>query len=196
MIATVGESPAVITEAIDEFGRSGIGISRVILLYTKAVSNYVLALKFDFKYGMYQDRIKLDDIVLPFDDIRDEKDIKRFRNILFDTIKKERENKIYLLIAGGRKSMVVDFTIIALAFGIDKLYYVRLPPGEGVIQAEHMISNYNLKEYLDKEVPKFIIDKIIDICHPRLKGNLISIQLPLLEEYCKNSLFRILNNFK
>lgn len=187
LVATLGESPAVITEAIDEFGRSGIGINRVKILYTKAVYRYLLILKIEFKHGVYNDRIRLEEHKLPFEDVTNEEDILQFRRILFNHVR-ESDGRVYLLIAGGRKSMVVDATLIALACGLDSLYYVRLPPSSGVLRADSLVANYNLEEYEHKPIPNDLLDKINEICHPRLKGNLIRVPLPLLDKYSRESL--------
>ncbi len=181
LVATLGESPAVITEAIDEFGRSGVGINLVKILYTKAVYRYLLVLKIEFKYGVYNDRIKLEDYMLPFDDITQEEDILQFRSILSKHVR-ECNGRVYLLISGGRKSMVVDATLVALANGLDSLYYVTLPPASGVLRADSIVSNYRLEEYDDKPIPEDLLAKIYEICHPKLKGNLMRIPLPVLDK--------------
>lgn len=193
LITSLGESPAVVTETIDEFGRSGIGIQRVKLFYTKDVLQYLLALKIDFKYGVYANRIKLEEIALPFDDIVSSNEVTKFRSMLYKCINDEKDNKVHLLIAGGRKSMVVDFTLAALANGIDILYYVRLPPSSGVMQSKYILANYDLSKYLDGNIPEQLMNKMIEMLHPMVKGNLIKIELPVLDEYSRESIAKNLS---
>ena len=192
LMATVGETPAVITECIDELAKEGIGIGKVIVLYTKHTLPYYIALKIDFKQGAYNGRMAFDGIELPFDDIHDSRESIIFRTTLYKAIRREQSNAdVHLLISGGRKSMVVDATLAALAARLDYVYHVILPIGQGVLDSKPILASYNMLNYMEKDAPKELVDKIVEICHPMLKGRgLIKIPLPRLNDDAINSIVK------
>lgn len=192
LIATVGETPAVVTECIDELAKEGIGISKVIMLYTKHTLPHYIALKIDFKQGAYNGRMAFDGIELPFDDIHNSRESIIFRTMIYKAIRREQSNsEVHLLISGGRKSMVVDATLAALAARLDHVYHVILPIGQGVLDSKFILASYNMLNYIEKDAPKELVDKIVEICHPMLKGRgLIKIPLPRLDDDAINSIVK------
>jgi len=192
LIATVGETPAVVTECIDELAREGIGIGKVTMLYTKHTLKHYIALKIDFKQGVYKGRMAFKGIELPFDDINDSRESIHFRTIIYKVIREEQKGSdVHLLISGGRKSMVVDATLAALAARLDYVYHVVLPRGQGILSSEPIIASYNMLNYLDRDAPQELVDKIVEICHPILKRRaLIKIPLPRLNDDAVDSIVR------
>lgn len=192
LIATVGETPAVVTECIDELAKEGIGIGKVVMLYTKHTLPYYIALKIDFKQGVYNGRMAFHGIELPFDDIHDSRESLIFRTMVYKAIKEEQSNsEVHLLISGGRKSMVVDATIAALAARLDHVYHIILPIGQGVLDSRPILASYNMLHYMEKDAPKELVDKIVEICHSMLKGRgLIKIPLPRLNDDAIDSIVR------
>ncbi len=192
LVATVGETPAVVTECIDELAKEGIGIGKVIMLYTKHTLPHYIALKIDFKQGVYNGRIAFNGIELPFDDIHDSKESIIFRTMIYKAIREEQRNsEVHLLISGGRKSMVVDATLAALAARLDYVYHVVLPVGQGVLDGGPIFLSYNMLNYIDKDAPKELVDRIIEICHPILRRRgLIKIPLPRLNDDAVNSIVK------
>lgn len=193
LVASVGETPAVVTECLDELAREGIGISKVVMLYTKRTKPYFIALKIDFEQGVYKGRIEYSGIELPFNDIHDSRDSMLFRGIIYKSIVEEqgKGREVHLLVSGGRKSMVVDSTLAALAARLDCIYHVILPRGYGVLKSEPLLSSYNLLGYVNDDAPKELVDKIVEVCHPTIRERmLIRIPLPRLNDEAIRSIVR------
>ncbi|MCS6768757.1 MAG: CRISPR-associated ring nuclease [Candidatus Nitrosocaldus sp.] len=193
LVASVGETPAVVTECIDELAREGIGIGRVVMLYTRHTLPHYIALKIDFTQGVYKGRIAYRGIELPFDDIHDSRESIIFRSMIYKVLREEgqKASSVHLLIAGGRKSMVADATLAALAARLDYVYHVILPRGQGVLDSEPLLSSYNMLNYINSDAPQDLVDKIVEICHPLIKGKaLIKIPLPRLNDDAVNSIVK------
>lgn len=193
MVASVGETPAVVTECIDELAREGIGIGEVVLLYTKNTFPHFIALKIDFRQGVYAGRIRYRGIELPMNDIGDTRDSIVYRSMVYRSIVEEQRNGrvVHLLISGGRKAMVVDSTLAALAAGLEQVYHVTLPRGYGVLRSESLLSSYNLVSYADDDAPQSLVDKIVEVCHPPIRRRiLIRIPLPRLNDEAVKSIVR------
>lgn len=181
LVAPIGESPAVVTEARDELAREGIPVNRVVILYTRLVKPYFTMLQLDFTYGEYQNRVELAGVPLPLDDIGSSKDCLVFRRILLSVVKKEMENgAIHLLVSGGRKSMVVDSVLVAMALGLPYVYHVKFP--EGALRGSSVPVVYDLEKYLTTGPPPHLMKQISEICHPRIRDAiLIKIPLPKVD---------------
>ncbi len=191
LLASLGETPAVVTECIDELAREGVGIGEVVVLYTKHTLPYFIALKIDFRQGVYEGRIRCRGIELQMDDIRDTRDSLVYRTIVYKSIVEEQRKgrNVHLLISGGRKAMVVDSTLAALAAGLEQVYHVVLPQGYGVLRSELLLPSYNLLSYVESDAPKDLVDKISEVCHPPIKRRmLIRIPLPKLNDEAVRSI--------
>lgn len=181
LIASLGDSPAVVTESRDELSRSGIPITKVVTLYTREVRRYFILLNLDFLYGEYGGRVELVGVPLDMDDVEKTGDCLIYRETLLKTVMKEMESRsVHILISGGRKSMAVDATLVALACGLKEIYHVKLPRG-GVLRGQSIPSLYDLERYLSLRPPEALMEQITSICHPRIRESiLLRIPLPLL----------------
>jgi len=181
LISSLGESPAVITEARDELSRSGIPITRVVILYTRKMKKYYTLLNLDFLYGEYGGRVELIGVPLDMNDVEKPEDCLAYRGILLRTVQGEMERRpVHLLISGGRKSMAVDATLVALACGLGEIYHVKLPRG-GVVKGDSIPALYDLEKYLSERPPERLMNQIAAICHPRIRESiLLRIPLPIL----------------
>jgi len=189
LVATMGKAPAVITECWEELARSGIPVNKVVVLYTERVRQYFIIVKLDFLYGDYAGRVGVEGVQLPVPDVSSPAESKIFRKILFQKISGELlRGRVHLLVSGGRKIMVLDATLVALACGLSELLYVLQPPG-GTIDVEPIAEYYDLERYMNNAPPAELMDKIHAACHPRIKRPILSrIALPLLDEQAREAL--------
>jgi hypothetical protein len=185
----MGKAPAVITECWEELARSGIPVNQVVVLYTERVRQYFIIVKLDFLYGEYAGRVDVEGVQLPVPDVSSPAESKIFRKILFQKISGELvRGRVHLLVSGGRKIMVLDATLVALACGLSELLYVLQPAG-GTIDVEPIAEYYDLERYMNNAPPTELMDKIHAACHPRIKRPILSrIALPLLDEQAREAL--------
>ncbi|GEM_PF-3267519 len=126
LVASLGTSPMVITETIDELKKIGKTVDRVIVLTTKEprveMSYYALALDLKWNYG----DIELERVELPFEDIRSQNDHDEFVRIAKEVIRREIENgrEVVVSVAGGRKTMGVGLHKAGLEVGVREFYHV------------------------------------------------------------------------
>jgi len=186
LVATIGKAPAIVTECWEELARTGTAVSRVVVLYTERTRQHYIIVKLDFLYGEYAGRVYVDGVQLPVPDVLSPAESKIFRKILLQTIARETENgQVHVLISGGRKTMVVDATLVALACGLPELLYVG-QPASATLDAEAIAEYYGLEKYLKDNPPPELIDKIHAACHPRIrKPLLVRMTLPVLDEQAR-----------
>ncbi len=147
LVASLGTSPMVITETIDELGKIGKNIDRVIVLTTKdpriETSYYALALDFKWNYG----GIELEWVELPFEDIRSQKDHNEFVRIAKDVIRREIKSgrEVVVSVAGGRKTMGVGLYKAGLEVGVKEFYHVIAEEVAGTSDFLRNLMTYDLK---------------------------------------------------
>ncbi len=189
LVGAIGKAPAVVTECWEELARTGAAANRVVVLYTERVKRYFIIVKLDFLHGEYAGRVDVEGIQLPMPDVLTPEESKTFRKILLQTVVSEgSRGKVHLLVSGGRKIMVVDATLVALACGLPELLYVRQPVGS-VLDVETIAEYYDLEKYLDNRPPPQLMDKIHAACHPRVwRPILAKIALPVLDEAARQAI--------
>jgi len=189
LVATIGKAPAIVTECWEELARSGKSANKVIVLYTERVRKYFVIIKLDFLYGDYAGRVGVEGVQLPIPDVSSPAESKVFRKILFQTVSGEVvKGRVHLLVSGGRKTMVVDATLVALACGLPELLFVGQPVG-GTLDVESIAEYYDLDRYLDNAPPPELMDKIHAACHPRIRRPILTrIALPILDEPARQTL--------
>lgn len=135
LICTLGGSTPVVTETIDALLSKNIKIGKVIVVHT---STPVLKEKKEGKYDLSLDGLKKDIagyygklicaefIELPFDDILSEDHNDKLLRTLMETMEREKKqkNKVYLSIAGGRKTMSAMALFAAYFIGCDGIYHI------------------------------------------------------------------------
>jgi len=192
LVTSLGHTPAIVLEGLGAIIRSGHAINKICLLYTKRMKKQLLMLKLALKYGGFES-INLEAYELPFEELKSEEECLKFRYKLYELVNKEREVK--LLISGGRKSNVVDFVLVALAFGIKEVYHVIPKRGSEIYLTKAFADSINLELYVNKEPPKHIIDQILNICNPDLRNiHLIRIPLPTTKEEFREALRKDLSS--
>jgi hypothetical protein len=84
LVSTLGLTPAVVTEVIDELLKRKITVSHILLITTKGAMLSYHILRVDFNYGYYAGKnIKIEPPeILPIEDIYRPKDCETFRNRL------------------------------------------------------------------------------------------------------------------
>ncbi len=147
LVASLGTSPMVITETIDELKKRGTDIDRVVVLVTKdprvKTSYYALAL--DFKWN-YSD-IELEMVELPFEDIKSQEDhdefVKIAKRVMENEIKSGRH--VIVSVAGGRKTMGVGLYRAGIESGVKEFYHVIAEEVVGTSDFLKNIMMYDLK---------------------------------------------------
>ena len=147
LIASLGTSPMVVTETIDELKKRGTTVDRVIVLATKnprvETSYYALALDFKWNY----ENVELKKVELPFDDIKSQKDHDEFVRIAKEVIKKEMDagREVVVSVAGGRKTMGVGIYKAGLEVGVKDFYHVIAEEVAGTSDFLKNLMTYDLK---------------------------------------------------
>jgi len=147
LVASLGTSPMVITETIDELKKIGTTVDRVIVLMTKdprvETSYYAIALDFKWNYK----NIELEKVELPFEDIKSQKDHDEFVRIAREVIKKEIDagREVVVSVAGGRKTMGVGLYKAGLDVGVKDFYHVIAEEVAGTSDFLKNLMTYDLK---------------------------------------------------
>ena len=188
VVSTLGLTPAVVTEFIEELGKRNVSVSEVFLVTTKTsvVSSYTLQLYFRLKGW----NIKVNFNVVGVEDISSPNDCRTFRSevlkVLETAVKRAGgEDNVYVSLAGGRKTMPVDMFLVAMAKGINNVYHV-VAPGAGVQNILKVLSDAELEEVKRAaEEPKVRVSeelarKVEEICKPEEDVNLIRVPMPPL----------------
>jgi CRISPR-associated protein Csx14 len=160
LIATLGTSPAVITEAIDLLDEQGMRPDGVIPLMTQDSdvrdSYNVLAKHLPDYYGItWVDPAFISD----YTDVETPEIAVEFMQTACQRLKSYREAgyRCFVGIAGGRKAMSSLLALAVQFYGADRLFHIWVPPW---IEDEGEISS--LRPYLDYP------DKLTEKLHPSL----------------------------
>src|SRR2546421_1766589 len=129
LIATLGESPIVVTAMYDLLKkRQQLAIDKVVILQPEGG---LIPLAFDLIREALQDKCEVIAEPLGFEDADNEAHSFSFLRTLYRLLNDERENKVYLSLAGGRKNMSALMAILVPLFPcVEGLYHV-IDPDEG-----------------------------------------------------------------
>ncbi len=128
LIATLGDTPGVVTVAIDRLGAEGVSIDSVVILTTRDWdARNALDLLRNHLPDYYGGRIALvDERILETFDVDSDTAALEFMNqacaVLRDYRKAGRE--IYVCIAGGRKAMSAFLALAVQFYGARRLFHV------------------------------------------------------------------------
>jgi len=135
LLATLGESPAVVTEAIDRLQKDGIFIDYVVLFTTNDAASreatYLLSAHLPKYYGekpvLYDIRI-LD----KFFDVDSDESAVEFMEQACSALRDYRKKswEVYVCIAGGRKAMSALLTLAVQFHGAQRLFHVLVADPE------------------------------------------------------------------
>lgn len=122
ILATMGASPPVISELVDYLERTGVNVSKLVLLSTREVlSNSWFAGA--AVRSRYKD-VYVDVVRLGMDDVDSEEKMYKFMEDVIDAFNRLRDYRIYLNVAGGRKEMGIILTIFGSLVGVSGIYHV------------------------------------------------------------------------
>jgi len=131
LIATLGESPIVITAMHDLLKKEkGLAIDRVVVLHPNDTEEQALiSFAFDLIRQVLQDTYKCAVMPepLPFEDVANEPETFYFLRTLYRLLDSEQKNanNVYLSLAGGRKNMSALMAILVSLFPcVNGLYHV------------------------------------------------------------------------
>ncbi len=140
LIASLGESPGIVTSAVDALKKEGVTINKVITISTQnaktcqkdrkgnvyiAPGGFVELLKNEFENG--ENPINYIYDCIGSSDIESKADCEDFLKLAVDyIIKYQKDHNIYICVSGGRKSMAVLLTIAAQFFGFTKVFNIAI----------------------------------------------------------------------
>jgi len=142
LIASLGESPGVVTSAVDALGREGVAISKVITISTQNTKTcskskgkvspeedgYVQVLIDEFEnYQKYKGIDYIFDCI-GSSDIENKSECEDFLHLATNYIKQyqQEDYDVYICVAGGRKSMSALLTIAAQFFGAKAIFHIAI----------------------------------------------------------------------
>lgn len=149
LIAPVGESPAVITSMYEALHKHPDGphvkIDKVVLIYPDYDSGRYIDLGIECIECYLQGKCDVESIGLPFEDVDSKKHSIEYLEIVSLTIKNNRNNDVYVSIAGGRKNMSALTTVVTQFYScIRGVYHVidkceSKPDGRHFLTIEELI---------------------------------------------------------
>ena len=150
LLATLGESPAVVTEAIDRLQADGIDIEPVVVLTTKdTYARDALNLLGEHLRSYYNGKVYLRDarILDAFYDVDSDEAALEFMNHACSALRDYRKLgwEIYVCIAGGRKAMSALATLAVQFYGATLLFHVLVEDPE-IEKGGHILKLHNLPE--------------------------------------------------
>lgn len=150
LLATLGESPAVVTEAIDRLQADGIEIGPVVLLTTKdTYTQRAFDLLSEHLPRYYGGKVYLLDVRMldAFYDVDSDQAALEFMNHACSALRDYRKMgwEVYASIAGGRKAMSALLALAVQFYGATMLFHVLVEDPE-VEESGHIRKLYNLSQ--------------------------------------------------
>jgi CRISPR-associated Csx14 family protein len=190
IISTLGLTPAIVTEMMDELQKRGVNVREVHVVTTKGaeLSYHVLRVHL-LHTKRYPERVEIKQTDVDLEDIISEKDVKTYRNrfqaAIKAVLKHTSTNDVYVNLAGGRKTMPIDAYLLALAQGIDNIYHVVAPAIGGVQDVNKKFQGDKAKavKRASEEGSKpseELLKEIDEYLHPSVEVSLIRIPSPAL----------------
>lgn len=131
LIATLGEAPGIITEAIDLLRSEDILIDKVFLIHTadSGIKEAFYYLKSHINtFPDYNGKISVD--VIPISDYEDVMSSKAIEELIKSTKKVfefHKTDDIYVCISGGRKSMSTILALFSQIYSAKKVFHIVAP---------------------------------------------------------------------
>jgi len=138
LLATLGDSPAVVTEAVDRLKVEGIEISEVTVLTTRAADAQMsLELLMGHIPEYYQGKVQFDGpanarIIQSYHDVDCERVAVEFLQEACQVLRSYRDRgwEVHASIAGGRKTMSVLLALAVQFYGAASLFHVLVSDPE------------------------------------------------------------------
>ncbi len=191
VVSTLGLSPAIVTEFIEELRKRKVDVEEVFLAATRTsvVSAYALQLYFRLKGW----NVKVKPRTLKVEDIRRPEDCRAFRvemlKVLKDAVKRAGgADNVYVSLAGGRKTMPIDMFLAAMARGVRNVYHVVAPGVLGTQNILNVLSEEELKQVERAardprvKVSEELAGKVEELCRPEEDVNLVRVPIPRLPD--------------
>ena len=150
LLATLGESPAVITEAVDRLRAEGVAIDSVVVLTTKdTYAQSALSLLSEHLPDYYGGEVALLDarVLDTFSDVDSDTAALEFMNQACAALRDYRKKgwEVYVCIAGGRKAMSALLALAVQFYGAQRLFHVLVE--DPVLEEEgHILELRNKSE--------------------------------------------------
>jgi len=171
LIGTLGESPAVVTEALDILNDRRITIHEVILLTTMDHDAlYSLDLLMEHLPVYYNNIKNVNPITIgAYEDINSEEAVMEFMETACDQLRdmQKRGWNVYVSIAGGRKTMSALMTLAVQIYGAKELFHIIVEDPE--LEDRSRIGNL---VHCDEEEQN-------EMLHPD-RGNITHISMPFI----------------
>jgi CRISPR-associated protein, Csx13 family len=148
LLATLGEAPAVVTEAIDRLQADGVAIDFVVILTTKdTYAQSALHLLSEHMPAYYGGKVTLLDarILEAFYDVDSDTAALEFMNHACAALRDYRKKgwEVYACIAGGRKAMSALLALAVQFYGAQRLFHVLVE--DPVLEEEgHILKLQNM----------------------------------------------------
>lgn len=147
LIATLGESPIVITTMFDKLAeQEGIAIDRVVIVYPQG--EYV-----EDACAMVEEVLPVacDLIALPFEDANGKAESFQFLHELYQQLsqREQQRDDVYLSLAGGRKNMSALLALLAPLFPCIKGLYHILD-----LDDQYFLDIIDLNDYQDSQLKR------------------------------------------
>ncbi len=154
LLATLGESPAVVTEAIDRLRADGVHIDYVVILTTQDTdARDALSLLREHLPDYYDGKVTLLEppILEAFYDVDSDTAALEFMNQACAVLREYRKKgwEVYASIAGGRKAMSALLTLAVQFYGARRLFHVLVD--DPVLEEEGHISKLRNKSKEEQE---------------------------------------------
>ena len=147
LISTLGTSPGGVAEIVEYLLTKGININRVVLLRTKNPEVEYCAKIVRLLISLcINPGIEIEEVIFNKEDIENEEDLRRFKELLTDVIERQRSEEIYFDVTGGRKVMSIVATIYAKSIGKDVLIaYVPHERYRYIMSRVATLKNYDIE---------------------------------------------------
>lgn len=135
LLATLGEAPAVVTEAVDRLRADGVPIDSIVILTTRdTYAQSALSLLSEHLPDYYGSKVALLDarILETFYDVDSEAAALEFMNQACAALRDYRKKgwEVYACIAGGRKAMSALLALAVQFYGAQRLFHVLVEDPE------------------------------------------------------------------
>lgn len=152
LLAPVGESPAAITYIYEALQRHPDGpqvkIDKVVLIYPHCGSPRLIDLGVELIMSYLNGKCDIDCVVLPFEDVNDRERSIEYLGIIGRELYKNKNNHVYISVAGGRKNMAALTTVMTQFFDCVKGVYHVIDMLENEPAGRHFLT---IEEFLDKD---------------------------------------------
>jgi len=162
LISTLGETPCVVTEAIDILKNEGKMVDEIFLITTSDPNTLESAdlLKTHIpKY--YKNKIIINSLQIDsYKDIINPKSARKFMKLCYQALGKfkNEDAEIYVCISGGRKTMSALITLAVQIYGANELFHLTIKDVDENLEKECNIKNITpIKKNIE------ILDRIL---HP------------------------------